>query len=85
MRTVLITRRFEKDLRSIPEHVQDKADRVIDKLAVNPTDSTVDVRKLTNTPGDWWRVRVGSYRLLYSFDTDSLVLHRFGHRKDIYR
>jgi len=33
-----------------------------------------------------FKLRVGSYRVIYSFDTEALLItiHRIGHRRDIY-
>ena len=36
---------------------------------------------------DWYRVREGSYRILYSIDDEKLLVDvvKVGHRKDVYR
>jgi len=85
MRKLLVALQFKKDLRKIPLPIKEQTDRVLALLRKNPLDKTLNVRKLTHIKPDVWRARIGSYRLVYSFDNVSLILHRIRHRKDIYR
>jgi mRNA interferase RelE/StbE len=34
---------------------------------------------------EFWKYRVGDYRLIYKIEDDRLIVLRFGHRKEIYR
>jgi mRNA interferase RelE/StbE len=43
-----------------------------------------NVKKLQGEP-DYYRVRVGDYRLGLSLEGDTVVFVRFLHRKDVYR
>lgn len=80
---VLILRRAQRELASLPAEAYDKAKQAIGDLGENPR--PVGSRRLTGRPG--WRIRVGSYRVIYEInDEDSgvIVLH-VGHRRDVYR
>ena len=85
MRELLVTSQFEKDCRSLPVFVRQHADGVIVRLRTNPLDASLNLRKLKEIGDDLWRVRVGNYRLVYSFSETSLILYRLRHRKDVYR
>lgn len=84
-RSIVFTREFEKDCRSIPKQVKAQADAVLFVLQSNPVDFGLSVKKLTNVHPPVWRVRVGSFRLLYTFDETQIVLLKFRHRKDVYK
>ncbi|OGE81029.1 MAG: hypothetical protein A3H72_03700 [Candidatus Doudnabacteria bacterium RIFCSPLOWO2_02_FULL_48_8] len=84
MRKLLITPRFRKDLRDIPDQIKKQADDLLFALRRNPVDPRFGIKKLT-TGFPAWRIRIGVYRLVYSFDQSRLILHRFRHRKDVYK
>ncbi|MDX2055276.1 MAG: type II toxin-antitoxin system RelE/ParE family toxin [Polyangiaceae bacterium] len=54
-----------------------------DSLADEPRPS--GAKKLVES--DYWRVRVGDYRVVYSIEDSVLVILviRVGHRRDVYR
>ncbi len=85
MRHIFITPQFKKDMRKLPKKVIAKADRLLSILSSDPKDSQIDTRKLNKIRAKAWRVKVGRYRIIYSFDKTSLTLHRFRHRKDVYK
>ena len=85
MRKLLVTTQFEKDLTKIPTEIRQKADQLIPILLENPLDAQLNIRKIRDIKARVYRVRVGQYRLTYSFTETSLTLHRFRHRKDVYR
>jgi mRNA interferase RelE/StbE len=69
-----------KDLRSI-----DKGEvrRVMEKIEVMENDSRGDVKRLTNFTPEY-RLRVGSYRVLFEVEGEKVVIYRVRHRKDAY-
>jgi mRNA-degrading endonuclease RelE of RelBE toxin-antitoxin system len=85
MRELLITPQFRKDSNRIPDDILEQADLVLLKLRKNPLDDTLDIKKLKIFKPVIWRVRIGAYRLVYSFNGKFIVCLRFRHRKDIYR
>ncbi|MDI6765276.1 MAG: type II toxin-antitoxin system RelE/ParE family toxin [Bacteroidota bacterium] len=74
---------FEKEFRSIPKEFTDAVAVRIDSLSQNPF--PVGCKKLTNE--EFYRIRVGNYRIVYSVDSNSKVItiERIKHRKDVYR
>ena len=84
MREVFATPQFRKDLRKIPSDFLLRIDQVMRMLRENPLHPHLDLKKLVRIHPPAWRVRVGSYRLIYSFTAREVVLYRIRHRKDIY-
>ncbi len=84
MRNILVTPQFRKDLVEVSKDIFAKADAVLSVLKSNPADVSLKSKKL-KIGTNLWRVRVGTHRLIYSFNKDSLILLRIRHRKDVYR
>jgi mRNA interferase RelE/StbE len=63
--------------------IQERVQRVVDRLAENPRPA-----QATPLVGDprTWRVRSGSWRILYEIHDDQLVVLvlDFGHRSEVY-
>ena len=64
----------------------------MDRLAIK---KSID-RKLTTNPkyfgvplkhdlGDFWKLRVGHYRVIFLIDGQEVVVVRIGHRRDVYK
>ena len=85
MREILATSQFRKDLKTIPNNIIEQADALLFLLKENPVDTALGVKKLVGINPPAWRIRIGVYRLVYTFDKTRLILLRFRHRKDIYR
>ena len=85
MRELLITPQFQKDSRKIPEYILEESDLVLSKLKENPLEDSLNISKLKGFKPPIWRVRIGSYRIAYSFNEKFLICLRFRHRKDIYK
>jgi mRNA interferase RelE/StbE len=56
-------------------------------LAENPGILKNNIKKLTGTKEDYYRLRVGSYRIIYEKRDKELIILiiRIGHRKEIYQ
>ena len=79
---VEIKRSALKSLNEIPKKDQFRIFGVIDLLAENP----LPPKALKLTGRDGYRIRVGKYRVIYTFDNrviKVLVIH-IGHRKNAY-
>ncbi len=72
MHTVLLSRRAQKDLRKLDVAQRKKVVKQIEALAEDPFPP--GRRKLKGQRGDYWRVRVGDYRVIYEVDQGSLVV-----------
>ena len=80
---VTILRRAQKELARLPAEAYGRVRDAIAGLAQNPRPP--GCLKLTGRDG--WRLRTGSYRVVYEIDGSEkvvTVLH-VGHRRDIYR
>ena len=55
-------------------------------LAENPEALKSNIKKLTGTKDDYYRLRVGSYRVSFKREEKKLIIIivRIGHRKEIY-
>ena len=85
MRKLRVTSQFQKDWEDVPNEIREVAHSATELLKVNPVDSRYRVKKLQGIVPSVWRVRIGSYRLVYSFSKTELVLHRIRLRKDVYK
>lgn len=63
--------------RDVLRHIVDKIERLSDDLRG-------DVKRLTNFTPEY-RLRVGSYRVLFEVEQDTVVVYRIKHRKNAYK
>jgi len=73
-----------KEFRSLDSEIKRRIIPVIDKLIENPRPK--GVRKL-HQHKDLYRIRVGSYRVVYQIDDETRLIRvtRIRHRREIYR
>ena len=73
-----------KELRQLPREVVTRVLEAVEGLRTNPF--AAGVRKLSGAEHTY-RIREGSYRVIYSVYTSRLVVEviRVGHRRDVYR
>ena len=83
MYAIAILRRAQKELSDLPEQPYLRLRDAIRELAEEPRPP--GSKKLTGRTG--WRIRVGSYRVVYEIDDhDHLItIMHIGHRRDVYR
>ena len=81
---VELTRSAEKDLRRIDRSQTATIFRALEQLAHDPRPT--GIKKLAGAARTF-RIRVGSYRVVYEIEDDVLVVLvvRIAHRKDVYR
>lgn len=85
MRDLLVTPQFENDFTRIPAALHVELDVRIAFLRKDPYIQSLNPKKLRVAKAYVWRIRIGHYRLLYTFNATSLTLLRIRHRKDVYR
>lgn len=80
--TIVLTKKAQKQLDSLPESMINSIISAISELEDNPRPS--GCKKLKGRDG--YRIRVGNYRIIYEvFDNKLLIdVIAVGHRKDIY-
>lgn len=73
-----------RDVDKLPRHVLPSLRDTIAALASDPRPP--GCRKLRGAEG-LWRIRVGTYRVVYEIDDRTRVIRiaRAGHRRDVYR
>ena len=73
-----------KELESLDNEAQRRVISAIESLALNPMPQGVSKLK---APVPLWRIRVGSFRVLYEIQNNSLIVYviKIAHRKDVYR
>lgn len=74
----------EKQLKRLPRADLQRVVAALEMLAITPLPN--GCRKLSGQDGIF-RVRVGTYRIIYELFADHLVVRvlKVGHRKDVYR
>ena len=75
-----------KDLKRIDRAYQKIIKEKLLILAQNPAALSSNIKRLANQESDLFRLRVGSYRVLFQKREHELVILvvRIGHRKEIY-
>jgi mRNA interferase RelE/StbE len=81
---VELTRSAEKDLRRIDKRYISRVFAAVESLEEEPR--PVGCTKLSGSDHTY-RIRVGSYRVIYEIEDDRLVVLviKIGHRKDVYQ
>ncbi len=84
MYRALLERRAERDLKRLPPDVFDRVIEVIKGLEADPRPP--GVRKIVGSERDW-RLRVGTYRVIYEIDDASRQVRvmRVRHRREAYK
>ena len=82
--TIRFDRQVKKDFRSISAQDIKRIKSAIQALSSNPRPN--GCTKLKGSK-DYYRIRVGSYRIVYSIEDENLLILvvRVGHRRDVYR
>jgi mRNA interferase RelE/StbE len=70
--TVRLESCAERELKRLPQDVLRRVDAMLLSLSSNPRPR--GVVKLAGREGEGWRVRVGSYRILYTIDDKARVV-----------
>lgn len=79
------TKTFTKDLRKLPQLIQEESFQCACVLRQDPLPPEYDIKKMIGYK-NIWRVKIKKdYRMIYTFDDASLTLLRIAHRKDIYK
>lgn len=82
---IRLDRKVKKDLKSVSAKDIKRIKSAIQDLSTNPRPD--GCTKLKGDKRDYYRIRVGNYRVVYSINDDILliVVVRVGHRREIYK
>lgn len=80
---IVLTATAIKDLEKINEYDREKILKKIEFFK-NADKINAYSKKLRNFEIGSYRLRVGTYRLIYDLDKDILIVTKIDHRKDIY-
>ena len=83
---VHINRKFLKELSKIPKKERER----VEKLVFEDVESYTDLFQIQNIGKlkgytDYFKIRVGDYRIGLKYSDDILTFERILHRKDIYK
>ncbi|OGD18912.1 MAG: plasmid stabilization protein [Candidatus Aminicenantes bacterium RBG_16_63_16] len=80
---IFIKKSALKELQKLPESMHDRIAATVLRLKDDPLPS--GAKKLRDR--DWFRIRIGSYRVLYGvdFSTRRIDIYAVAHRKEAYR
>ena len=84
-RSLQRTNRFRRDIKRLSSDVQEAAFGIATQLSENIFDLSLNLKPLTGFHGIYRVVVVRDYRMVFSFDDESIYLLRIGHRREIYR
>lgn len=84
MYQLLYTPSARKQLRKLPQRVQQQIKSKIDTLCEDPFTPELDIKKLKGE--EYCRLRVGKYRVIYEIAQGVLTIKiiAVGHRKEVY-
>jgi mRNA interferase RelE/StbE len=83
---VVFAKSYIKDLRNLPGHIITAADEIADKLhaAKSLQESGVDYKKMKGEK-DYYRIRIGDYRIVAKYINPSVIMLMIGSRGDVYK
>jgi mRNA interferase RelE/StbE len=79
---LLLTSTAERDLKKLDEQTRVRIIKKLKESLVNPLKSA---KRLVGTGMVLYRIRIGDYRVIFELDGLKMVVHRIGHRREIYR
>ena len=83
---VKIDKSFQRDVKKIDDKkLRSKIAVCIESLLISKNLNEIQNIQKLKVPGNYYRIRLGQYRLGVVVDGDEIVLIRFLHRKDVYR
>jgi addiction module RelE/StbE family toxin len=85
MHKILTTPTFRDDRKGLPDHTEEKLERTFALLREHPLPQELDIKKLKGYQRKIFRIRLNDYRLLYTFDKETVTLLQVDQRKDVYK
>ena len=85
MYKIVFEKRAAKSLSSLSVTLSRKIALSLKDLSTNPRQK--GCKKLLGTFKDYWRIRIGDYRVVYEIDDEEMIVrvYRIMHRKEVYK
>ena len=84
---LVFEKRFENDLKKVKDkHVLQELKEIIQKIFSIKSLLELDknIKRMRSNP-NYWRIKIGDYRVGLEKDKDKVIFVRILHRKDIYK
>ena len=83
---VLFKKAFIKDFKNLPKDIQERVRKLVFEEIPNKTNIS-DIPNIKRLKGDteYYRIRVGNYRIGFKYNSGKIVFYRILHRKHIYK
>jgi len=83
---VKIDKSFQRDVKKVADKkLRSKIAACIESLLFSKTISEIQNIKKLKVRGNYYRIRIGQYRIGMLVDGDEIILIRFLHRRDVYK
>ncbi len=80
-----IKKQFLKDIENIPKNIKIEIVRIIELIEIAASLQELPNLKKLKGYSNYYRIRIGQYRMGIALVEDAVVLSRFLHRKEVYR
>ena len=84
---LIFEKRFERDLKKIKDkYVLQELKEIMQKISEVKSllELDIHIKRMRSNP-NYWRIRIGDYRVGLEKEKDKLIFVRILHRKDIYK
>ncbi len=83
---VLVSQTAAKELRALEGSLQARIKGKLKELAQDPSNRSgrLDVKKLSSTRRNYYRLRVGEYRIIFFTEEMAIKVVRIANRSDVY-
>lgn len=80
-----IKKQFLKDIENVPKNIKIEIVSIIELIETSPSLQELPNLKKLKGHSNYYRIRIGQYRMGIALVDDAVVLSRFLHRKEVYR
>ncbi|MCK9371702.1 MAG: type II toxin-antitoxin system RelE/ParE family toxin [Sulfuricurvum sp.] len=80
-----VKKQFLKDIENVPKSIKIEIVRIVELIEISASLQDLPNIKKLKGYSNYYRIRIGSYRMGIALVDDAVVLSRFLHRKEVYR
>lgn len=83
---VLVSKTARRQLRALEKEVRQRMKRALLEMSADPFHSRAkfDVKRLKGPKRDYYRLRIGDYRVVYTVEGDRILVAKILHRRSAY-